>query len=75
MSEIDYKTLYEKLVDENEQLRMKLFKSTLKPAWSFNFDQVRDFVYDNYLVIMVALFVLSSLVSGLYTLFKDRSHE
>ena len=78
--EIDYKALYDRLVTENEELHMAL--SALKGAtWtkpgitvSEVLEQANKFVRDNYLLIMVVLFVGSSVIGGLYTIWRDH-HE
>jgi hypothetical protein len=74
MSEVDYKLLYEQMIGENEELRERLMKIALGQRLDLGTlaRRGRVFVQDNYLVIMLALMVVSMLVSGLYTLYQDR---
>lgn len=71
MEEIaDYERICKALVVENEELRRKL--SGARPHIGELAKHARDFIEDNYLVILAALFITSTIVSGLYTLYQDR---
>lgn len=74
--QIDFEALYDRVSEENRLLRMQLFKATTRPAWSFEeiLPKARTFVRENYLLIMVVFFVGSSIIGGLYRLWRD-SHE
>lgn len=67
---VDYEEICKRLIVENEVLRQRLKRAPVKvgPALA----RVRDFVEDNYLVVMAGLFITSMLVSALYTVYQDR---
>lgn len=67
---IDYEVIANRLIIENEALRQRLNRPPIDVGQALA--KARDFVEDNYLVIMALLLVASSLVSGLYTLYQDR---
>ena len=77
--QVDFEALYDRVSEENRLLRMQLFKAAVRPAWSFEelLPKARKFVTENYLLIMVMFFVLSSVIGGLYTVYRDAraSHE
>ena len=66
---IDYQTLCEGLQHENERLRMSILKLHTH-ASSFNWQEIRSFVQENYAVLLLALFALyyaGSLAVDVYT--------
>ncbi len=68
--DIDYKALYESVQSELEQARLALLKMRYahNPFEHFTAEQVRQFVAKNYLVIIVAMMLLSLIVSSLKTI-------
>lgn len=71
---IDYEALCSRLVVENERLRKVLVTPGGPMAWHIGerLAGLREFIEDNYLVLMFALFVASALIGGLYTVMQDR---
>lgn len=74
MTEIDYEAIARQLQAENEALRLMMLKERLKldVPFSYRMQQVRDFVQRNYLVLVFGLILLSTLCSGLYTIWRNR---
>lgn len=69
--DVDYEALCSRLIVENEQLR-KLARASAMPSLGEALEQARDFIQNNYLVLLFLLFAASSLISGLYTVYQDR---
>ena len=71
---IDFEALYDRLSEENRLLRMQLFKASTRPKIDVEqaARRTRDFITHNYLFCIFLLFVVSTCVSGLYTLYRDR---
>jgi hypothetical protein len=74
--DIDYKALYEGLQSELEQARIAILtmRQTRNPLDKLDMDKVRTFVHKNYVMIVVAIMLLTFVVSSLKTiksLFKD----
>jgi hypothetical protein len=71
---IDYQALFEQVRLENEALRLGMLKSRLRTR--VNVSQkligIRDFVEQNYLVLVFAVILLSTLCSGVYVLWHDK---
>ena len=75
--QVDFEALYDRVSEENRLLRMQLFKTSMghTPSLSQVLERANAFVRENYLLIMVVLFVGSSIVGGLYTVWRDSRHE
>lgn len=74
MSEVDYQALYKQVVEENEALRLHLLKVRYHREIALG-DlalRARDFIQENYLVLLFLLFMATSVISGIYTLYQDR---
>ena len=74
---IDYEALCGRLVVENEKLRQML-SSKYVPLFAIGdrLVSLKEFIEENYLVLMFALFLGSALIGGLYTVISDRRrHE
>ena len=71
---IDYEVLYNRVIAENEALRLGMFRARMQQnvPLSSRLARARDFIEDNYLVLVFALIVLSTLCSGVYVLWRDR---
>ena len=68
--DIDYKALYESVQSELEQARLAIVKMRYahRPFEHLTAEQVRQFVYKNYLLIIVAMMLLSLIFSSLKTI-------
>jgi hypothetical protein len=81
--EIDYKVLYDVVQGENERLRLRIVK--LRNASSLfdkiDMGQIKTFIEENYIVILVACMVLTfarPIVTSLIRLIRskgDQTHE
>ena len=67
---IDYQALYESVQNELEQARITILKMRRQspPFGNVNGDTIRIWVNKNYVVIVVAIMILTFLVSSLKTI-------
>lgn len=76
--EVDYEAVCSRLIAENERLKQVLSKKYV-PLFRIGerLVSLKEFIEDNYLVLMFLLFVVSTLATGLYTVIQDRrsAHE
>ena len=75
--EVDYEAVCSRLIAENERLKQVL-SAKYVPLFRIGerLVSLKEFIEDNYLVLMFLLFVVSTLATGLYTVIQDRrSHE
>ncbi len=78
--EIDYKTLFESMQGENERLRLRIVKLRTSSSLfeKLDMENIRAFVEENYLTIVVALSILItllSLITAVVRLSKGASHN
>ena len=74
--DIDYETLYNKVREELEYARLTLLKERFdRPTFELDLDSVREFIRENYLVIVVAIMVASLLSSILRALVDARRRK
>ncbi len=63
-TDIDYKTLYEKISEELTATRIALFRMRNEDRFSIpNGDDIREWIQENYLVIIAAMMVISIVLS------------
>ncbi len=63
-TDIDYKTLYEKVSEELTATRIALFRMRNEDRFSFpNGDDIREWIQENYVVVIVAMMVMSIVLS------------
>lgn len=74
---IDYKALFEQVQRENEAIKLGMLKAryTARVAFSEHLETIRDFVQRNYLVLVFATILLSTLCSGIYTVWRNRGEK
>ena len=70
---VDYEAVCSRLIAENERLKQVL-SSKYVPLFAIGdrLVSLKEFIEDNYLVLMFALFVISALAGGIYTVISDR---
>ncbi len=71
-TDIDYKTLYEKVSEELTATRIALFRMRNEDRFSFpNGDDIREWIQENDVVIIAAMMVMSIVLSVMDFFFRS----